>query len=96
MWTLDDEGTWEEISETGCLNIWDDPDDDAWNEVTAQCAEWTDQLNHETEHPLMTPQTYKLTLTITTGTELDIALNALGCSDLSGETLKTIEIGAGR
>lgn len=44
----------------------------------------------------MAPQTYVLTLTITTGTELDIALNALGCSDLSGATLETIQIGAGR
>ena len=44
----------------------------------------------------MTPQTYKPTLTITTGTELDIALNALGNSDLTGATLETIEIGAGR
>ena len=44
----------------------------------------------------MNPQTYVLTLTITTGTELDIALNALGNSDLSGATLETIQIGAGR
>ena len=44
----------------------------------------------------MTPQTYKLTLTITSGTELDIALDALKCSNLSGATLETIEIGAGR
>ena len=96
MWTLDDEGTWEEISETGALNLWDDPDGDAWNEVTNQCNEWHEQLNNETEPPKMTPQTYVLTLTITTGTELDIALNALGNSDLSGATLETIQIGAGR
>ena len=96
MWALDDEETWREISETGSLNIWDDPDGDAWNEVTNQCNEWHEQLNNETEPPKMTPQTYVLTLTITTGTELDIALNALGNSDLSGATLETIQIGAGR
>ena len=44
----------------------------------------------------MTPQIYKITLIITSGTELDIALDALKCSDLSGATLETIEIGAGR
>ena len=96
MWTLDDEGTWEEISETGALNLWDDADGDAWNEVTNQCNEWAEQLSWEPEPPTMTPQTYVLTLTIITGTELDIALNALGNSDLSGATLETIQIGAGR
>lgn len=45
-----------------------------------------------TERYLMTPSVYYLTIVLTTGTDLDIALDALKCSDLGGMTLATIQL----
>ena len=42
--------------------------------------------------PIMADNVYQLTITLTTGTDLDLALTALECSDLGGMTLETIRI----
>ena len=49
MWTLDDEGDWEEIRRNGALDLWDDDAEGyAWNATMNLCAGWTAELDAET------------------------------------------------